>query len=171
MDITRLILDDHAEQRRLFAIIDEIPRDDRAALGSVWRRLRILLDVHAEAEERFFYPTLLKIGTGAGDSSSAAAETTDAIKDHNDIRDTALAVDDHPIGSPEWLAAVDKANEANSDHMAEEERQGLADFRRNADLAMRHRLAVDFIAFATEHLTGVEPVNKNPRDYVARNGD
>ena len=171
MDITRLILDDHAEQRRLFGVIDEIPREDTAALGAVWRRLRILLDVHAEAEERFFYPTLLKVGSGAADGDSAAAETKDAIKDHNEIRDTARAVDQHEVGSADWLAAVDKANEANSDHMAEEERQGLADFRRTADLAMRHTLAVDFIAFETEHLTGVEPVNKNPRQYVAQNED
>lgn len=167
MDITQLILSDHAEQRRLFAILDELPRDDAASLGSVWRRLRILLDVHAEAEERFFYPTLLKVGTGAADAGSAASETKDAIKDHNEIRDTALAVAKHEVGTDAWLAAVDKANEANSDHMAEEERQGLADFRRNADLAMRHTLAVDFIAFEAEHLTGVEPVNKSPKQYVA----
>jgi hypothetical protein len=33
MDITQLILDDHQEQRRLFAIIEQIGRDDSAALA------------------------------------------------------------------------------------------------------------------------------------------
>lgn len=169
MDITQLILDDHAEQRRLFAAIDEIGKGDVRALKAVWHRLRALLDVHAEAEERFFYPTLLKLGTGAGDADSAADETKDAIKDHNEIRDTALAVERETIGSDAWFAAIDKANEANSDHMAEEERQGLADFRRNADLAMRHTLAIDFLAYGSANLDGVEPVNKSPRHYVADN--
>lgn len=166
LDITQLILDDHAEQRRLFAIIDAIDRSDVEALGAVWRRLRALLDTHAEAEERFFYPDLLKIGAGAADADSAADETKDAIKDHNEIRDAALAVEDHPVGSDAWIDAVAGANKANGDHMAEEERQGLTDFRRHADRALSHALAVRFAAFEAAHLTGVAPVNKNPRDYV-----
>lgn len=148
-------------------MIDEIGDANVPELTAVWKRLRALLDVHAEAEERFFYPDLLRIGAGAGDSGSAADETRDAIKDHNEIRDTALAVEKQAVGSKAWFDAVDKANEANSDHMAEEERQGLADFRRHAGLALRHELAVKFVAFESAHLTGVEPVNKSPRGYVA----
>lgn len=169
MDITQLILDDHAEQRRLFAIIDGIDRGDVEAMGAVWRRLRVLLDTHAEAEERFFYPDLLKIGAGAADADSAAEETRDAIKDHNEIRDAALAVEDHQVGSDAWIDAVAAANKANGDHMAEEERQGLTDFRRHTDLARSHALAVRFAAFEAAHLTGVAPINKNPRDYVKDN--
>ena len=62
MDITQLILDDHAEQRRLFSIIEQIDPKDTDALSAVWSRLSAFLDVHAEAEERFFYPELLKQG-------------------------------------------------------------------------------------------------------------
>ena len=36
MDITRLIEDDHAEQRRLFALIDDIPNSETGALAAVW---------------------------------------------------------------------------------------------------------------------------------------
>jgi hypothetical protein len=167
VDITQLILTDHAEFRRLFLAIDDIARDDIAALGAVWTRLRDLLDVHAEAEERFFYPKLLKVGEGGGDADSAAEETEDAIKDHNEIRDTAKQVDQHPVGSEPWFAAIDACNEANSDHMAEEERQGLADFRRTASLEVRHALAVKFLAFEAGHRTGIEPVDKDPKEYVS----
>jgi hemerythrin superfamily protein len=166
MDITQLIADDHAEQRRLFAQIDELTDDDPDALKAIWSRLRALLDAHAEAEERLFYPELLKVGRGAADSDSAADETEDAIKDHNDIRDTAAAVDKETLGSCEWFKAVAKVNKANGDHMAEEERQGLGDFRQHADLEWRHRLGVRFAQFMAEHLTGVKPVDKNPHDYV-----
>jgi hypothetical protein len=134
----------------------------------VWNRLRGLLDTHAEAEERHLYPRLMKIGSGANDAPSAADETKDAIEDHNKIRDAAAEVDRHPVGSAEWFAAVGKANQANSHHMAEEERQGLTDFRRSASLEERHELGIRFIAFETQHLEGVRPVNKDADDYVEK---
>src|SRR5437660_1718838 len=90
MDITQLIADDHTEQRRLFSQIEQISSHDGAALHGVWARLRVLLDTHALAEERFFYPELLKIGRGA-DDESPTEETRDAIKDHNEISDIAAA--------------------------------------------------------------------------------
>jgi hemerythrin superfamily protein len=166
MDITQLILDDHAEQRKLFAQIEQIDRSDTAALAAIWNRLKALLDSHAEAEERFFYPRLMQIGTGGGDADSAADETEDAIEDHNDIRDTGEAVDRLPVGSAEWFEAVNQCNAANSDHMAEEERQGLTDFRRHASLEERHALAVRFAQFQAEHRMGVKPVDKDPEAYV-----
>src|SRR6476659_1673535 len=158
MDITELIADDHTEQRRLFALIDQLTPDDRDALKAVWARLRALLDTHARAEEVFFYPELLKLGRGA-DGETPKGETKDAIKDHNEIRDTASRVDDEDVGSAKWFDAVAAANKANSDHMAEEERQGLTDFRRHTDTQLRHRLAVRFIGFELKHLAGVKPVD------------
>ena len=37
-----------------------------------WGRLAAFLEVHAEAEERHFYPALLRVGTGAGGKPSAS---------------------------------------------------------------------------------------------------
>src|SRR5581483_4727219 len=108
MDITELILSQHHEQRRMFALLDELDRNDTDALGAVWRRLAIFLEVHAEAEERFFYPRLLEIGQGAG-GETVESETKDAIKDHNEIRDGIKEADQHPVGSDEWWAGVRKA--------------------------------------------------------------
>ena len=34
MDITEVILEQHHEQRRMFAVLDEMPRGDTAALGA-----------------------------------------------------------------------------------------------------------------------------------------
>jgi hypothetical protein len=170
MDITQLIADDHIEQRRLFALIDELAPGDTAALRAVWTRLRVLLDTHALAEERFFYPELLKVGRGA-DHETPTEETRDAIKDHNEIRDTAAEVDRKELGSSEWFDAVAACNKANSDHMDEEERQGLTDFRRHADLNLRHRLGVQFLQFESEHLTGdgVKPADRNVDAYILEN--
>ena len=169
MDITQLILDDHHEQRRLFAIIEQMPRTDKPKLAAIWRRLSAFLEVHAEAEEKFFYPSLLKRGKGADGKPSAKDETRDAIKDHNEIRDAVAAVAGHTVGSGPWFEAVAKANHANSDHMGEEERQGLTDFRINSSLQQRHDLAVEFAVFEALHITGVKPVDKDPKAYIADN--
>ena len=172
MDITQLILDDHAEQRRLFAILEQIDPTDVAALTAVWSRLSAFLDVHAEAEERFFYPELLKLGQGANDAEDGTVEgeTEDAIEDHNTLRDAVKAVEKYKVGTGAWIEAVGKANVVNSRHMGEEERQGLTDFRRHAPVAKRHDLAVRFAAFEADHITGVRPVNKDPQTYIEANG-
>ena len=172
MDITQLILDDHAEQRRLFAILEQIEPSNVEALTRVWSRLSAFLDVHAEAEERFFYPELLKRGEGANDAEDGTVEgeTEDAIEDHNKLRDAVKAVDKYPVGSGASIEAVGKAIVVNSKHMGEEERQGLTDFRRHAPIARRHELAVQFAAFEAEHITGVRPVNKDPETYIEANG-
>jgi hypothetical protein len=138
-------------------------------LAAIWSRLAAFLEVHAEAEERHFYPMLLKVGTGAGGRASADAETRDAIKDHNEIRAAVGQVAGHAVGSDGWLAAVAEANKANSDHMAEEEREGLADFRDSARVQLRHDIAVAFAAFEAMHFAGVRPVDKDPKRYVEAN--
>jgi hypothetical protein len=172
MDITQLILDDHAEQRRLFSIIEQIDPKDTEALSAVWGRLSAFLDVHAEAEERFFYPDLMKKGDGANDAEEGTVEgeTEDAIEDHNKLRDAVKAVARHKVGTKAWFEAVGEANVVNSKHMGEEERQGLTDFRLNAGVAVRHDLAVKFAAFEATHITGVKPVNKDPETYIEKHG-
>ena len=166
MDITQLILDDHHEQRRLFAVLEQIERTDTDSLKAVWTRLAAFLDLHAEAEERLFYPALLHLGKGTGGIHTPAEETEDAIHDHNDIRDAVAKVAEHAVGSDAWYEAIAAANKANGDHMAEEEREGLTDFRRSATLQTRHELAVAFAAFEASHVLGVEPIDKDPEEYI-----
>ena len=96
MDITEIILADHEEQRRLFARIDEVDQSDTQTLQVLWNRLSAMLEVHAEAEEVYFYPALLKLGERLKDSTEAE-ETIDAIGDHNEIRDGIRAATLHDV--------------------------------------------------------------------------
>jgi hypothetical protein len=50
--------------------------------------------------------------------------------------------------------------------MAEEEREGLTDFRRRVSLAERHALAVAFADFEARNFAGVRPVDRDPAGYV-----
>ena len=150
VDITELILTDHHEQRRMFAMLDEIDRSDTATLGALWTRLAAMLEVHAQAEELFFYPELLKLGERRHEDEEAE-ETEDAIGDHNDIRDGILeAARARGRQRRRGGTGVNAAGKANDEHMGEEEHEGLADFRRYVDLDTRHRIAVAFAAYEAE---------------------
>ena len=165
-DITELILADHAWFREQFAALDYLQSAtplDVDAVERVWRPLATRLDLHAVAEERIFYPQLLRRG-----AEDPREETLDAIGDHNDIRDGVHDADVASVGSAEWWAAVGRARAANDEHMAEEEREGLSDFRRNAPAGLRESLGAQFRAFFAEHPTtaGVNVSGKDPRQYV-----
>jgi hypothetical protein len=170
MDITDEILHQHGELRRMFALLDEFPRDDVEGLAAIWKRLEIFLETHAEAEERYFYPELLKLGTGYADADSVDEEVEDAVKDHNEIRDAVAKAGGLEAGSDGWWEAVTEARIANDDHMAEEERQDLADFRLHASRDLRHDIAVRFLRYeALRAATGITPVDKDPEKYVEDN--
>src|SRR5579871_6147760 len=104
VDITELILDDHHEQRRLFAILEQIDRADTGSLSAVWGRLSAFLEVHAAAEEAIFYPALLQVGIAARRRTGVEDETLDAIGDHNQIRDAVAEAAGHVVGSDAWYA-------------------------------------------------------------------
>lgn len=169
MDITELILSQHHQQRRAFALLDDIPRDDAAHLAPVWSRLEAMLEVHADAEERFFYPRLLAIGPRRG-RDSVESEVKDAIKDHNEIRAGIRKARQHEPGTSQWWAAVEETRRANGDHMAEEERDDLPDFSRAADLLTRHEIAVQFVSYEAQHAEGIPLQDRDPEGYVKQRG-
>jgi hypothetical protein len=167
MDITELILTDHHRQRQAFAILDDIDPADTERLAAIWSELATFLEVHAAAEEAVFYPELLKLADPGGDE---AAETTDAIGDHNDIRDAVAEAGRHRVGTKVWWEAVGQARKANTEHMGEEEDEGLADFRKHASLETRHQLAIAFQAAKTPTKAGeLDQTDKDPDSYVEDN--
>jgi hypothetical protein len=164
-DITQLILDEHEWFRRQFAALDDLQAQEPLeveAVRAVWQPLADRLDVHALAEERIFYPQLLRFGEDPED------ETLDAIGDHNDIRDGVHQAEQLPIGTVEWWEAVGRARRANDDHMGEEEREGLSDFRQHAPSGLRAALGVQFEEFLEAHRTtaGLDVSDKDPQGYV-----
>jgi hypothetical protein len=168
VDITEIILEQHHQQRRMFALLDEMPRGDNEALSAMWDRLAAFLEVHAEGEEKYFYPQVLKLGKGNPDGG-VHDEVEDAVSDHNEIRDAVRKTQDHRVGTDTWWTAVWEARKANDDHMGEEEREDLLDFRRHADLQTRHDIAVQFLTFEAQHYAGIPIRDRDPERYVADN--
>ena len=165
-DITMLILDDHAWFREQFAKLDELQAQTQSnptALQRVWRPLADKLDVHAYIEEKIFYPQLLQRGT-----ADPEGETLDAIGDHNEIRDGVRDANAAAVGTERWWAAVGRTRVANDDHMGEEEREGLSDFRRNAPIGLREALGRQYSEFMAQHPTtkGLSIIDRDPQRYV-----
>lgn len=165
-DITNLILADHEWFREQFARLDYLQARTAVkhdALERLWRPLADKLDVHAYVEEKIFYPQLLQRGV-----DDPEGETLDAIGDHNDIRDGVRDANEATTGSDEWWAAVGRAREANDDHMGEEEREGLSDFRRHAPAGLREALGRQYAEFMAQHFTtdGLRIVDRDPQAYV-----
>jgi len=104
------------------------------------------------------YPTLAYLGGHPDSPDNLARQAA--------FRDAVAEAANHPVGSDSWYTAVAAANEANSDHMGEEEREGLTDFRRLASLQRRHELAVAFAAYEARNYGGVTPVDVDPETYV-----
>jgi hypothetical protein len=164
VDITDLILEDHHRQRQAFARLDGVDRADVLALGLLWGELAAFLESHAAAEEAVFYPELLRRADEDGE------QTRDALGDHNDIRDAIATAAKHPVGTPDWWAAVGQARSANTEHMGEEEDEGLADFRRHSPFTQRHALGILFeVAKSRAVESHLDIDDKDPDDFIAEN--
>src|SRR4051794_4018918 len=162
-DITRLILRDHHRLREMFADLDDAQVvGDSDIVEAAWRPIADLLDLHAEAEERVFYPVLLDRGSRARD------ETEDAIDDHNKIRDAVRDANNATVGTDEWWEAVGRARTENSKHTGEEEREALSDFRRHVSPEECDRLGLDWLVFVASATPSIRlsVVDKDPDEYI-----
>jgi hypothetical protein len=165
-DICDLILDEHELFRRRFAELDDERRSEPSVVAALWQPLADNLERHASAEEEVFYPAVLeRLRGGEHDAHHA-------IRDHNKIRDALRQVAAAEPGSEAWWGALGSANDENSDHMAEEERGPLSEFRRNADQEQRKELGGRFVAFNAEHAGGraLDTADVDPDAYLTDHG-
>ncbi len=164
-DIIELIYADHDWLRRQFFALDEAKTDDE--LAAVWEPLGTRLDLHAEAEEVVFYPSLLK----KGDAGDPEDETEDAITDHNSIRDAVRDARDRELGSDDWYEAVNRARKENGEHLEEEEREAMPDFIKSASVELRHELALKWQEFYADHPAGkgITGQDKDAESYIDKN--
>jgi hypothetical protein len=162
--VTDVIRMDHVWFRSQFAALNEA-RGDNAALTSIWAVLSARLEVHAAAEESLFYPRLLK------DDADSVDDTKDAIKDHNEIRDGITDAEKYAVGEDAWWKAVKATDDANTEHMDEEEKGPLIEFDNAATSEEQAQLAASFAAFETEHAgaRGITIEDRDPEEYVEEN--
>lgn len=139
-EVTALVLSEHEAFRRAFADLEHAEDP-----GAAWRQVADRLEVHAVAEEQLFYPELARA------AADGEAETVTAVREHNDIRHAVRAVDALEAGADDWWVAVRAAQEVNAEHMAEEEREFIPDFRAGVDEQHREVLGMRWLQFHDDH--------------------
>ena len=159
-DITTLILSEHEGFRRTFAEIEQLT--EPAELRARWRELADSLEVHAAGEEEVFYPELLQ------DVDDSEDDTEHAVKDHNEIRETTAAVDEHEVGSEAWWEAFRACREATVEHLAEEENDVLPPFQQQVGAEHRDALGMRWLEFHERHegAEGLSGTTVDPEAYV-----
>ena len=165
-DITDLILDEHTEFRGQFvALWDLRPSGEAESIAAVWQPLADLLEVHASAEEDILYPVLLKRG---GDEAPEETDDVSATTTRSARRSVAAGA---TSGSDTWWEAVLACRKANDDHLAEEERDVIPDFREHSNEELRSELGVRWVAFHADHrgARGVSGDDVGPAEYIEEN--
>jgi len=142
-DITLLIEREHDSFRRQFTALEGL--SDARELEQAWTWLADLLEIHASGEESVLYPILVRA------ADQAAQEAEHAVRDHNEIRHSVHAVQEHEAGSDGWWQAVRTAQEVNEEHLQEEERDVLPPFRDSVDRQRRLELGEQWLVFHRQH--------------------
>ena len=140
LEITALVLSEHEAFRRAFADLEHA--DD---IDAAWRSLTDRLEVHAVAEEQLLYPEL------AAAAADGPAEAQTAVREHNDIRHAVRDVAACEAGTDDWWDAVRRTQEVNAEHMAEEEREFVPDFRDSVEDQRREDLGLRWLQFHDDH--------------------
>jgi hemerythrin HHE cation binding domain-containing protein len=139
-EITALVMSEHDAFRRAFTDLENA--DD---LSAAWEELAARLEVHAVAEERLFYPVL------ADEADDGAEDGKEAVREHNAIRHAVADVAGHDLGSSAWWESVGHAQQVNGDHMAEEEREFIPEFKNAVDAERRDQLGLEWLRLHDEH--------------------
>ncbi len=161
-DITVLIEREHEAFRTQFAALEGL--SDPHELAEAWSALTDLLEIHASGEESILYPHLVRAADHGGE------ETEEAVRDHNEIRDSIRASEAHRTGSDAWWSAVRQTRRVNDEHLREEEQDVLPPFRERVEAAVREELGDQWVAFHAEHVgaRGLDDDHADPQEVINR---
>ncbi len=115
MTIYEAIRRDHDVQRSLLAQLVETSGDTYLR-DQLFKKLKTELQVHAEAEERYFYVPLIK-------SDMTQEMARHGIAEHHEIDELIGRLEDTPYDSPGWLAICKSLKEQVEHHLEDEEQQ------------------------------------------------
>lgn len=113
MKIYEAILEDHEVQRDLCNKLLKTSgeSEDRKKL---WEQLKKELEVHAVAEERYFYSPLI-------DTDKMQEDARHGMAEHHEMDELIEELDESDMSSPHWLATLKKLVEKVEHHLEDEE--------------------------------------------------
>ncbi|MDG4949693.1 hemerythrin domain-containing protein [Weeksellaceae bacterium KMM 9724] len=115
MKIYKAIKDDHDIQRDLIEKISKTSGDSEER-NQLWKELKKELEVHAVAEERYFYAPLI-------DTDEMQEDARHGIAEHHEMDELIKELDQTDMSSPHWKATMDKLGETVLHHLEDEEEE------------------------------------------------
>lgn len=115
MDIFKALRDDHDKQRALMKILVETSGES-VNRAEFFQDLKQELELHAKAEERYFYAPLMEF-------DQTIQLTRHAIAEHHEIDELVEKLEETDMSSPVWLKTMKELEHLVSHHLIEEERE------------------------------------------------
>ncbi len=122
MNAMDLLKEDHDRVKELFDEFRDLAPEDRRGKRRLFGRIAAALEVHAEIEERIFYPALLSIRT-----EDAEGITLEAFEEHKIARTLIGQIESLPKGDPRKDAKMKVLMESVEHHIEEEEDEMFAE--------------------------------------------
>jgi hypothetical protein len=117
MDVYKLLHEDHVKVGSIFHELEDTTERAVKTREHLFTTLKMELTIHAEAEEKFFYPRL-------EDPEETREITLEAIEEHKVVKTLLAELDEAPKGTEEWAAKL-KVLQENVEHHVEEEEKEL----------------------------------------------
>lgn len=115
MDIFKALRKDHDKQRNLLDTLVNTSGDTKKR-KETFQDLKRELEVHADAEERYFYKPLI-------DSDKTQDKARHGIAEHHEIDELLQELQKTEFGSPAWLKIAKNLKERVEHHLDEEEHE------------------------------------------------
>ena len=115
MNIFEAIREDHKKQRTLLDILVKTHGDSEGR-EELFQKLKDELQVHATAEERFFYIPLMK-------DDFTQEKSRHGVAEHHEIDELIEELEKTDYSSPGWLATAKHLHERVHHHLDEEEHE------------------------------------------------
>src|SRR5204862_4894984 len=114
----QLLKRDHQIVKELFSEYDKLGDDDLAEKDRIWSQINEELTIHAEIEERLFYPAVREVKTDEADDL-----ISEAIEEHRIVKTLLEEMSDAEVGDDVFDAKMKVLKENVLHHAEEEEKE------------------------------------------------
>lgn len=122
MNATDLLKEDHDRVKEMFDDFRDLGDGDRKEKQQLFRKIANALELHAEIEERIFYPAVRSIHT-----EDAQEITLEAFEEHKIVKTLIGQIDSLPKGDERKDAKMKVLMESVEHHIEEEEDEMFAE--------------------------------------------
>jgi hemerythrin superfamily protein len=143
MDVYKLLKDDHKKVKGIFNELEDTTERALKTREHLFVNLKMELTLHAEAEEKFFYPRVEK-------PKATHELTLEAYEEHKVVKTLLAELDADAKNTEEWAAKLKVLKENVEHHVEEEETELFPKAKKILTDAEAEEIAVEIEAFKEE---------------------